>query len=113
MNDSKVYEFSKDLPFTGQREKLAGELANLLMSNCDSVSIKRSLKLEKMSLIYAAIKKDEKFLLERPPVKAEEDHKFMMSQLSLNCVCGEGTVGLIQISGSDSRFTTKRLTNRT
>lgn len=94
MNDSKIYTFSEVLPFSNQREKLARELATLLMSSCDSVSIKRSLKLEKMSLIYAAVKVDEKFLLVRPPVKPENDHNFMMSQLSLNCVCGEGGVYL-------------------
>lgn len=64
------------------------------MSSCDSVSIKRTIKLERISLIYSAIKDGERLILVRPPVKNGEDHSYMMSQLSLNCVCGEGIVAM-------------------
>lgn len=84
------------MPFTGEREKLAEELANFLTSTCDSVSIKRTIQLDKMSLIYQAVKVGETFMLVRPPIQKESESSFMMSQLSLSCICGEGKYLLIR-----------------
>jgi hypothetical protein len=91
--DNKLYSFSKVIPFEKEREKMSIEFANLLMSQCDSVSIKRTVKLERISTIFMAVKVGEKFELRRPDnINPEYKDIFMMSQLSLNCVCGEGSL---------------------
>lgn len=61
------------------------------MSQCDSVSIKRTIKLDRISLIYAAIKVGEQYVLKRPDINAATANTYKMSQISLNCVCSEGT----------------------
>jgi hypothetical protein len=88
--DNKKYSHTKVIPFGKDREKASYEFANLLMSQCDSVSIKRTIKLDKISLIYAALKTGDYLELVRPDFNPNTASTYKMSQLSLNCVCGEG-----------------------
>lgn len=88
--DNKRYGFKKVFPFGKEREKISYEFANLLMSSCDSVSIKRTIKLDKISMIYMAVKVGENLELVRPEIHHSVANTYMMNQLSLNCICGEG-----------------------
>ena len=75
--------------FTNGKQKEADELTGLMISKCETVNVKRTLYIDRISLVYEIDKNDETYRLTRPSFEGLAEN-YMYSKISLNCQCDPG-----------------------
>ena len=92
------------IPFGAGREREADELTNILTSPCDSISIKQSIFLDRISLVYYIDKDDlSSGTLKRPPMKQTDFAKtYMFTTLIVNSVCDSNKRKLFSLFNEQS-----------
>ena len=68
-----------------------------MTSRCETVNVKRTLYIDRISLVYEIDKNDETMKLNRPAFEGLAEN-YMYSKISLNCQCDQGEL-ILRIDG--------------